>query len=128
MSKWLTKLVIFALRNKKLSKEDKNRLLGTLIENHFLPINDIISWDKETGQLLVGGKLLDRETTLQLRESAKNVLSSTARRIVQEQVTFDAIKEGIHKGTGLDTILFAKAVIWLQEKETYFLNLIAQQE
>lgn len=126
MSSLLTKLVLFLLRNIKLKTEDKTAIVQTFLQKQSLPIYDIITY--EDGQLVINKRVIEGEARIVLRESAKAVIDNQARRIIQEQVTFEAMKEALHKGTSPEQILFGKAVIWLQQYQDFFLKRLAGEE
>jgi hypothetical protein len=127
MSHIIAKLVVWALRhNLKLS--DKILVTNALLDNlGAIPVRAIISF-KEDGTLLINGKPLELEQAIQLRESAKQLLHSQARRLIGEQVKWKAIELAVHNGTSPETILFAKAALWLQSELDKVINQIAQED
>ena len=120
------KLIIWALKHKRLSLDAKSALTAALLDNMALPIRSIISYDKN--KLLVNGKEVSMEQAIQLKESARAMLHSCARRIVQDSVLWLAVQEGVHKGTSPDQILFAKAAIWQMKEEEMLYRSLAQED
>ena len=123
----IAKLVILALKS-KLSVEDKSLIMTALIENlKILPICGIIKID-EQGKIFVNNKELDYETAIQLRESAKQMLVSNARRLIKEQVSWLAVNLGVHQALNPEQVLFAKASLFNQQEEDKLLRMLAQEE
>lgn len=113
----LAKLVIWLLRRNKFKGEDKARVINSLLENiDALPIADIISFDLQ-GTILVKGKPLEPEQAMSIREGAVALNRNQARKLIREQIAFEAIKMGVHSSLNLDMVLFSKAALWLQQQE-----------
>ena len=81
-----------------------------------LPITDIITFEND-GTLKVGNKNLTAEQAISLRESLVSLNNNWSRRLINEQITFEAIKLGVHIGQSTDQIMFSKAAIWILAKE-----------
>ena len=128
MFNWLIEKIVLRILKLPLKGESRIKVVNALLDNlRVLPIRDIIKFN-EMGQLLVRGKPLEHEQALQLKESARNVLLSPARRIVLDQVAYEAIKLGVYQATSPETILFAKAALWHDEQTEKILRLLAQEE
>ncbi len=115
--RWITKLVIWLLKNSKIPNEDRQLLTAALLTKlGGLPVRARITVD-ETGKYFVDGRELTMEVARQLRETSKSMLNNFARRFVREQVTFMAIKMGVHENTSPEQGLFAKAALWNFQEE-----------
>ena len=123
----LTKILIKLLKSKKTSSEDRALILNTLLERiNALPIADIISYDLN-GTLLVNGKSLSVDQAISLKESAVALQKNQFYRIIKEQIAFNAISIGIHKGNTLEQILFSKSALWIQQQEMELISKISGQ-
>lgn len=121
LSRFLTKLTVYMLRNKKLTGEQKSLVLSELLKNmHTVPTRDIIKYDS-VGTLLINGRPLDIEQAQVFLESCYALKNNPARKIINEQLTFEAIKLGIHSGLNSEMILFSKAILWQIEQENKLL-------
>jgi hypothetical protein len=128
MTKLLIKFIAYIIRKKKFSLENKTKIMNALIENlKIVPINAIIRLD-EQNQLVVNGVTIGYEEAKVLRESAKLLLHSNARKLIHNQLIFEAINLGIHQGVNTEQILFSKAVIWLLKEQEKLIGKIAQEE
>lgn len=115
------------LRLVTLSTEDRTRLTCAILDRlHALPASDIISLN-EQGQFTVGGRPLTMEDARKLRESAKYVLDSSARKIVREAVAFKAVSHGVHKANTPEEVLFSKAALWQGQQEDELYRMLAQE-
>ena len=72
------------------------------------------------------GVPLEYEQAVVLRESANNILHSTAWKMVREQVLYEAISKGVHEALNNDQVLFSKAAIWFQQQQENTLKVLAQ--
>lgn len=89
-----------------------------------LPLHVIITVD-DAGKLHIRGKALEYQQSLALRESAKAVLSSSAWKLVHEQVMYESVSEGFLKAQTDKQLLFGQAAVWFGQKETEILKLLA---
>lgn len=123
----IANLVVFILRHKRLSGEAKAICTSALLDNfNFLPICDIITFDTQ-GTIQIRGRSLEPEQVKVFAESARLLRDSFAKKIIREQVAFEAIKMGVHQGLTPDMILFAKAALWYaQEEEKVLGKIIAE--
>jgi hypothetical protein len=128
ISKIIAKFSAWLLRHKDLSVESKNIIASAMIENlHALPIRSIISFD-EQGTVLINGEQLDIERAKLLRESASAGVRSTARKLIRDQLLYEALKKGVGEGFTPDQILFSKAIIWWYEQEDYLYRQLSGPE
>jgi hypothetical protein len=127
-SKEIVQKVAELLRSSDLTNEDR-QLLTTLVLSRLgvLPLRASITVDA-TGQVFVNGTKPDVEVARQLRESAKSMLTSFARRFVRETTIFLAIKQGVHENLSPEQGLFAKAALWQMQEEQTLLELLAGTE
>ena len=93
----IAKFVVFILRHKRLSGEAKAICTSALLDNfNFLPICDIITFDTQ-GTIQIRGRSLEPEQVKVFAESARLYKDSFAKRIIREQVAFEAVKMGVHQ-------------------------------
>lgn len=115
--KIIAKIIIWYLKNNRLSGEARALCITVLLNNlQALPISSIITYDN-LGRILVNRKPLEVEQSVALRESAHALSDSFARRIIREQIRFNAIELGVHQGLDTYMILFAKAALWVMQEE-----------
>lgn len=115
-------LALKLLRNEKLSIEDRNLLTTALLDKlGAIPVRARITID-ETGRCLVDGKELTVEKSNRLLASARALKRNFAYKLIQETVTFLAIKQGVHYNTSPEQGLFAKAILWQQVEEQQLLD------
>ncbi len=106
-----TENLIKALRKISLPQEDRIALTSVLMDKvGVLPIDNVIATTPQG--VMIRGKLLDKESYIGFKESCVALSENVARKVVNEQVRYLAIVEGIHKGLSPDQILFAKTAIW----------------
>ncbi len=126
--RWITKLVIWLLKNSRLGNEDRQLLTAALLTKlGALPVRARITAD-EVGKYYVDGRELNLETAQKLRETSKAMLHNFARRFVREQVTFMAIKMGVHENTSPEQGLFAKSALWNFQEEDELYRKFAGEE
>lgn len=114
-------LAISALKDSNMNIEDRSLCTSALLEGlNALPLGAILTYS-EQGNLLINNIPIDVEKARQLRESAKVLLSSQARALVKEQVTYAAIEMGVHKAVNVEQTLFLKSALWYiqQEEQLY---------
>ena len=117
MNSIIAKITVWLLKRKDISIEDKTFLTAAILQNlHALPIRSIINFN-EQGTLLIQGKALEMDQVKQIRESAVAGLRSVARKLIRDQISFEAIKKGVHEGMTPEQVLFSKAVLWWGEQE-----------
>lgn len=117
MGNFIAKLVVWALRSKRLTGEQKTLVTNALLDNiHAVPIRSIITFD-QYGTLYIGGRKLEPEQAMAFVESARALRDNHARKILSDQIAFEALKIGLHQGINSDTIMFSKAALWNQEEE-----------
>ena len=122
-----TRLVLWIFHNSHISLENRALCTAAILGKlNAFPTRDIISLD-QNGTILVNDRPLDMEMARKLRESAKYVLDSTARRFVREQVLFKAINIGVHNGDSTEKIMFSRVAIWWGQQEDEFYKLLAQE-
>lgn len=118
-----TEKLIKQFKKMDLPAEDRSSLIELMLQKvHALPIDNTIVIVPQGIQ--VRGKMLDPEQVINLRESTVALVDNTARKIVQEQLKYLAIIEGVHKGLSPDHINFSKAVLWVLEQEQLLIEKI----
>jgi hypothetical protein len=117
-----SKLLVWVLRQKRFSTQDKAYILTALLSNiQALPIKDIISYDLQ-GTILVNGKPLTLEQAIALKESAVALADNSAYKLIKDQVAWEAIKMGIHRSVSTDQLILAKASLWVAQEEAKLIN------
>lgn len=123
--RWSVKLVAWLLST-NLSIEDRNVLTNAVLDRLYaLPFHDIITIGQD-GKALVRGEPLSYEQALLMHDSAKATLDSPVRKLVREQVAFQAVTIGVHKQKIPEDILFSKAALWWGQREQELLEILAQ--
>lgn len=124
----IARLAILALKDSNMDLEDRSLCTAALLNGlNALPLRSIISTN-EQGVLLINGKVVEREKFVQLSQSAKSALDSTARRLINDQVTYAAVEMAVHKALTTDQIMFAKAALWYIKEEESLYRLLAGEE
>lgn len=124
--KLVTSLVLWLLKKESITGEDKNRVVSALLQNiHAYPIRDVIqlSYDRAAR---INGRELSTEQTIALRESCKALNDNWSRKVIHEQLQFEAIKLGIHNGLNPDTLMFSKAILWTIQEEQKLIEKLAE--
>lgn len=128
IGRWVVRTTVFLLRNSRINNEDRQLLTTALLDKlGALPLHARIVVD-EAGQIFVDGKQMTLETARQMREGSKALLNNFARRIVREQITFMAVKMGVHENISPEQGLFAKAALWGFQEEDELYRQFAQEE
>lgn len=126
MNNLIAKLTIYCLRSKRLSGKAKAKVTAALLDNvQSIPLQSVIYFDAQN-TLHIGGKTLDYEQASLFVESAKALKENFARKVIHEQVSFEAVKMGLHQGLTPEMIQFAKAALWYNEQEEKLLAAIAE--
>lgn len=121
LNKLILNITLFVLRRSKLSDVHKNTLMSAILKNiQAIPIRDIIKFDTE-GTMLINGRKLQPDQLISFVESCHGLKSSHARRLINEQLTYQAIKMGVYQATNTEQIMFAKAALWVIQEENALL-------
>lgn len=121
LSKKLYKILLKKLlkwqRNQKVDHEDRLLILNNLIDQTgFFPISDILKQAPD-GRLIIKGKTLGVDEIVQLQTSADALKDNLARKIISDQMRFEAVKLGVHQSTNTEMLVFAKAALWILEEQ-----------
>lgn len=81
-----------------------------------LPIKDVITFGPQ-GIILVNDRPLTKEQLILLKNGADALEKNWTYKLIKEQVTYQAIKMGLHQSISLDATFVAKAAIWVQQEE-----------
>jgi len=123
----ITHLVIWLMRNTKFSTENRVMCTNALLDNlHAIPSHDIVNV-VSGGRIFLNGKPVDDDKTSQVRNQAKDLLEHPLRQLVREEVSFRAVKLGVHKANDLNEMFFSKAAIWQAQQEDEIYEQLAQQ-
>lgn len=127
LSKLITTLCLKLLKSAKITADDKARIINAFLSKiHTLPTRDVFSFD-EMGGLKIRNKPLTVEQVLLLKDSAMTLRDSYARNLINEQMTYEAIKMGVYQGMNSDMILFSKAWLYTIEQENKLIAQITDQ-
>lgn len=120
-------LICWLLKRKTLSTEERAILTNEILAKiDALPIADVVEFDI-AGNLFLNKRKLDVEQIISLRSSASALKDSFARKVVNEQLKYLAVKIGVHEGMTTDQILFCKAMLYcLQEEEKLIGKLVME--
>lgn len=113
----ITEKTIQQLNKSTLSLEDRVALVTAILNKiQALPISKAII--VENGEIIIRGKKLDREQEIAFRESIVALDNNQAHKLFKEQLRYAAVNLGINVATSMDTLMFAKATLWVIEQET----------
>jgi hypothetical protein len=122
----LSQIICKILKWKKLKGEDKTRIITALLDNiDALPIRDAITFDAD-GTILIRGKKLEIEQIQNLKTGVAVLKDNFARKLIQEQLLYEANKIGLHQGLTPEMIQFSKAVVWVLENEEKLINTLSE--
>ena len=109
--------IIKTLNSNDLKPEDRVRLMTVIIDKlNYYPISSILEFDN-LGAVYVNGKKLEMNQAMLLKNGLDALQNNFADKLVDDQLTYEAIKLGIHNGINTDAIMFSKAVLWvIQER------------
>ncbi len=120
----VTKKLITQLKKADLSLEDRTALTTALLKKlNALPLHSTIILTQQG--IMLNGKMLDTEQTINFKESCRQLQDNFAYKVIHEQTRYLAIKLGINIAVSLDTLMFAKAAIWILEQKDELLEKIS---
>lgn len=127
-ARFVTRITCALLRGASLSIQDRTLLTVVLLDKlGFIPASDIIEID-ETNGIKIAGKKISVEQAIVLRESARKVLAEPAWKVVHDQITFEAVKIGVHRGESPEQVYFSKVALWWKLQEMKLFKAFGQQE
>lgn len=128
MQSKFVKLIAWLLRRSSIKIQDRIVLTNAILDKLAVVQScDILTVD-DSGKLAINGQQLEYEYARALRDSARMMLSSTARSIVRKQVEYIAVTHGIHKAETPEQMLFAKSAIWYGQEEDKIYRLLAGED
>lgn len=120
----LLKLVL----SRDLSLAERNLFTELVLDRlDALPLHDIITVGDE-GELLINGSVVDLEKARDLHVLANAALDNKAEKLIDEQVMWAAMVNGLHKGDTPEKLYFYRAAIWFGQQRENLLRLLAQRE
>lgn len=126
MQKLIVRLTLRLLRSKRLTGENRGRVIAALLNNlKAIPIRDVISFDTQ-GTLSIQGRQLELEQAMVFRDSVKALRDSYARNLIHEQLTYEAIKLGVYTGINTEMIEFSKAALWILQEENKLIEQLTE--
>lgn len=119
-----TNLVVKMLRSSKLSIENRSKLTSSIVDKlEIVPLRDIIMVNDDKN-LVVNGRVLERDQVLRLRDSARSAKENLALNFVRDQVIYEALLFGVNKSNSSEQLYFMKAAIWWGQQEDRLLKLL----
>ena len=123
----ITKIVIWLVHNAKFSTENRIACTNVLLEKlKAIPSRDIVNV-VAGGQVYINGKAIDAGKMSQLKRQAQTLLDDPLRQLVREEVSYRAVKLGVHKANNLEEIFFSKAAIYQAQEEDTIYEQLAQK-
>ncbi len=123
----ITYFVIWLMRNTKFSIENRVACTTALLDKlNAIPSHDIVNID-QSGRVYFNGKAVDADKVSQLKEQARDLLDNPLRQLVREEVSFRAVKLGVHKADNLEGVFFSKAAIYQAQQEDEIYERLAQK-
>jgi len=117
----IVKNVVKQLNKATLTTEERVELTNALLSKlGAFPIGEMITTN-ENG-MSINGKDLDVDQYISFKEACASLKENFARRVINEQLKYKATEMGIHKSTTIDTLLFAKAVLWFINEENILIE------
>lgn len=115
-------MVVFLLQRATLSLQDKTLLTAALLEKLYaLPVKDMIVFEAD-GTMQIKGRKVEMQDAILLKQGAKALRDNFTRRVLREQMAFEAINLGVHKGLTPEMIMFSKAILYTMQEEDKLLQ------
>lgn len=116
--------MLLGFLGRDLTLADRNLLISGILDGlDALPLRDTIVVS-EAG-LVINGRLAEIDELKVLYTSAKMALDNKALKLINDQVLWNAIKEGLHNGDDPVKLLFYRSAIWFGEQQKIFLQTLA---
>lgn len=123
----MIKLLLWLLQRRTIASSDRALILNYFLkEINALPVTDIVSFDA-LGKLRINGKELTVEQAISLKESAVSLQNNQAYRLIKDQITYEALKLGIHTSITLEMVLMSKAALFIQQQEALLISKLSQE-
>lgn len=120
MQKIIIKILLKLLNAKG---ENKTFIISELLDKvDIIPIKSIVDFSPEG--VKINGRILDFEQAQLLKDSTKSLKDNYARRVINEQLTYNAIQMGVHQGLNPEMIMFSKSILWLIQEENKLISKI----
>jgi len=124
----ITKLVLWSLKSKKITGDNKTKITNLLLENiGTLPTQRLITFD-QYGTLLLNGKHLELEQIMRFKQGAMALQDNEVRKVLHQSLKAMAVEMGVHNGLTPETIMFSKAWLYaIQEEDKLIAQLMGQE-
>ena len=123
----IARLTIAVLKCKRLTGEDKAMVTSALIDNiHAIPIRSVISYSQE-GRLIINGREMPIDHIVPFVEGCQALRDSVQRKVIRDQILYNANEIGIAEGLTPDMILFSKAAIWVVREQDRLIDELANR-
>lgn len=120
--KYIARIAIYCLRNKRLSEEARSMCITALCDNLQTPvIRSIITFSSE-GRIMVNGKALSADESISLRTGAETLNNSNARKLIRNQLKYEVYQLGIHRSLTPYDLIFSKAILYVMNQEDLLLK------
>lgn len=108
--------VIKLLETRSLNEEQHMKILSLCLKDiGYFPIEDILKKGPD-GSILFKGEALTVEEMVTFRGHLHTLRDNIAFKFISEQITFDAIKEGIYTSDSVSKLMFGKSAIYILKK------------
>ena len=122
----VTQKLIKQLEKANLPTEDRIALTDAIMHKlNALPIGDLITFTQDG--IMINGRMLGVEDLLAFREATSVLKDNYARKVISEQIRFKAIDMGINKATSIDTLIFAKACLWVMNEHELLIHTLSDR-
>jgi len=123
--KFIVWLTIRLLNSQRITGEQKTRVMASLLKNiHAIPIHDVVSFTSDKS-MIIDGKRFDAEQARLFVESIDGLKNSYARKVINAQLTYMALKLGVKEGLNPEQIQFSKAVLWFIQEENNLIEILS---
>lgn len=108
--------IVKQLQKKSLTTEDRIVLLNAIMDKLHMPkLNETIKVDVDG--VYLNGKPLTGEDKVNFVLSMDALKDNPARKLVNHHLEYLAVKMGVHESVSIETLMFAKAIIWILNEE-----------
>lgn len=126
LSKLLSKIIVWFITRQSFTTKDKSFVLNTFMkEAQMLPIHNVIGVN-ENGQVVISGNVLDIDKSILFKEGCIALQNSNVRKVIHDQLLYEAISMHIHRSNSDEQVLFGKVMIYLLQEEDKLINKIAR--
>lgn len=107
-----------------LSDKDQTNLVNAVINRLGIPLRSILAIDGNR-RILVNGRPLSIEQSQQIQEGSYALLKNPARKLIRDQVRFQAVDKGYLQSNDPKVQLFYKAALLFAQEEDELVRTLA---